>query len=552
MKLLKIGRAASNDIILNSELVSSLHAELILLDSGDILLEDKNSRNGTFVMNKPIKPATSVPIRRGDAIRFADVELQWSQVPMPDDNSQYKAIFGVGSNFRNQVLLNGATVSRFHATLKIGRDGKAYIVDHSKNGTTVNGMKIQSDSLLRIKRSDSIVCGGVPVDLKPYIKASHTPKILAAVAVAVIIVGLVLVGKKMFVPSIKPAELTPATVYVHGYFYVTAKFDNDPFQNKKFTAIFQQNGITWPKEFIFGTPSGSEGHYKWDNFGVDASKISPIGYSGTAFFISRDGKMATNRHIAVPWEYLDSFFGQGAEGAIKEQMELFKANQLPISQLVSISDIQALSSNSNNLLSKLILALYMSGTCSLTELQSYINEFKSSTITVTGHHAFIAVGYSGRNYNSTSELSRCTVLKESGDQKIDVAIMQLNDHKTPDDIKYIFDLNNARTDVASLKPQGEDLYTMGFPAGLEIGLDNNDGGLKATVHKINISKEPGEFSFQFQGEELSGASGSPIVDAKGRLVGVLWGGLSVGNSFGEACEVKYLKRLYDDVTNGHK
>ena len=138
-------------------------------------------------------------------------------------------------------------------------------------------------------------------------------------------------------------------------------------------------------------------------------------------------------------------------------------------------------------------------------------------------------------------------MKESDDPKIDVAIMQLNDHKTPDEIKMIYDIENARTDVSTLKPQQEDLFTIGYPAGLTMGLDNQDGGLKATVHKISISKEPGDYSFQFQGEELGGASGSPIIDKKGRLVGVLWGGFKLGSSFGEACEVKYLKKLYDDA-----
>lgn len=543
MKLLKIGRSASNNIILNSNMVSSIHAELTILDNGDIILEDKNSHNGTFVMNKPIQPGMSVPIRRGDAVRFADVELQWSQVPIPEDNSQFKAIYGIGTNFRNEIQLNGATVSRFHATLKIGRNGKSYIIDHSKNGTTINGIKIKSDTPVQIKHKDSIVCGGVPVDIKPYIKASHAPKILSAVAAAMIIVCLVFAGKKMFRPDVNPIELTPATVYVHGAFYIVASFDDDPFQNPKFTAIFKQLGVTWPKEYIFGTPAQSGDQYVWQ-FGLSESKIDAIHYSGTAFFINRDGMMATNRHIAVPWEYVNSFFGQDAESAIKEKMEEFRTSQIPVSQIITISDLAALSGTE---LGRIICLLYQNGYCTLDEIRSYINTFKSSKITISGRHQYVRIGYPGRNYNSEDELPRCTVVKESDDPKIDVAIMQLNDHKTPDEIKMIYDIENARTDVSTLKPQQEDLFTIGYPAGLTIGLDNQDGGLKATVHKISISKEPGDYSFQFQGEELGGASGSPIIDKKGRLVGVLWGGFKLGSSFGEACEVKYLKKLYDDA-----
>ena len=80
MRLLKVGRDSNCDIVLHSDKASALHAEITILNNGDILLEDKNSYNGTFVMNRPIKPGTQVSIKRGDAIRFGDVELIWNQM----------------------------------------------------------------------------------------------------------------------------------------------------------------------------------------------------------------------------------------------------------------------------------------------------------------------------------------------------------------------------------------------------------------------------------------------------------------------------------------
>ena len=190
MRLLKIGRDASCDIVMHSDRVSSLHAELTLLNSGDIMLEDKGSRNGTFIMNQQIKPNKPVNVRRGDAIRFADVELQWSQVPMPEDNSAYQGLYGIGSHFNNDFQISGSTVSRYHATIKHGRDGKMYIFDHSKNGTTVDGTKIQSNTPYRIKKSSAVVCGGVPVDLSRLPWPSETWKYVLGIAASV----LVLVG----------------------------------------------------------------------------------------------------------------------------------------------------------------------------------------------------------------------------------------------------------------------------------------------------------------------------------------------------------------------
>ena len=187
MRLLKIGRDASCVIVLHSDLVSALHAEIVLMDSGDIMLEDKGSRNGTYIMNQRIQPGKSVNVRRGDAIRFADVELQWSQVPMPEDNSAYKGIYGIGSNFNNYIQISGSTVSRYHATVKHGRDGKMYIVDHSKNGTTVDGMKISPNTPYRIKKKSAVVCGGVPADLSRLPWPSTAWKTILGIAAAILV-----------------------------------------------------------------------------------------------------------------------------------------------------------------------------------------------------------------------------------------------------------------------------------------------------------------------------------------------------------------------------
>ena len=47
MKLITIGSSQNATIRLDSSFVSSLHAEIILIDNGDIILTDRNSRNGT-------------------------------------------------------------------------------------------------------------------------------------------------------------------------------------------------------------------------------------------------------------------------------------------------------------------------------------------------------------------------------------------------------------------------------------------------------------------------------------------------------------------------
>ena len=54
MQTLIIGRHASNQIILNDNFVSRQHAQLIILDNGQVRIKDLYSINGTFVKGNRI------------------------------------------------------------------------------------------------------------------------------------------------------------------------------------------------------------------------------------------------------------------------------------------------------------------------------------------------------------------------------------------------------------------------------------------------------------------------------------------------------------------
>jgi len=540
MRLLKIGRDASCDIVLQSDKVSSLHAEMTVLNNGDILLEDKNSRNGTFLMNKPIKPGTSVSVRRGDAIRFADVELMWNQIPMAEDNSNYKALFGIGTNFRNEIQISGNTASRFHATLKISKDGKPYIQDHSKNGTTVNGTRIAFGQNVRIKRSDAIVCGGIPVDVKRFIPQNIWPKAIVGIGVAALMAGLIvlvagLVDRK---PTIKALE--SATTCVIGNYYVVATLEDDPFKE-----VFKDAG--WPQEWVFGMlPNDKKAKPVLKDFN---DQVIPFSYTGTAFFISSDGYLGTNRHIALPWKYINAH-GVNNEEIIKQFMAEYRNAYIPINELKTYAQLEELKNASG--LGKILHDYLMSSNEGefnrrFDEINGWIARFKSSKLNLSGKMVGIDVALKGSNITYTRELLPCHVVAESGDENKDVALIRLNNKQTPDKIvkNGYFDINRARLNEKTLIPQQEDLITLGYPYELLLGMDFENKALKPTIHKISVSKEPNDNGFQFQGEELGGASGSPIVDNEHRLVGVLYGGYSVGATFGLACNIKHLKELYD-------
>jgi hypothetical protein len=65
-------------------------------------------------------------------------------------------LIGRGDDCQIRLYDNTQKVSRNHATLKILENGKMFIVDHSSNGTFVNGVKITPNVDYPIKRGDNI------------------------------------------------------------------------------------------------------------------------------------------------------------------------------------------------------------------------------------------------------------------------------------------------------------------------------------------------------------------------------------------------------------
>lgn len=516
MRLLKIGRDPSCDIVLHSDKASALHAELTILNNGDILLEDKNSRNGTFIMNRPIKPGTQVSVKRGDAIRFGDVELIWNQVPLPEDLSNYKAVYGIGTSMRNDIQISGNTASRYHATLKIDKKGKAYLQDHSKNGSTVNGERLNPGQTRQVKKKDSIVCGGVPVNLSQFIPSKKWPTIIGVAAAIAVVVACGWCAWK-YIPwntTINPATtqaMENASACVYGGYYYEINVKDDPFKN-----VIEG----WPDKWYVGKGPDGKMHVSTSTDG-----LTPIGYMGTAFFISKEGEMGTNRHVAVPWEYRTP----EEEEIIRQQMEIAR---------------QATGGN----LYKLLVANVLAGNLSADDANAWLARYQNSPLEIEGKHAFFGVGLTGTKINNQIDLQQAQVIAESEDPKKDVALIRLNSRKTPDYIIRmggIYDIDQARVDERTLKPQDEELTIVGYPLGEIVSNQTFDGQeLRPTIHKASLSKTPDDNQMQIQAVGIGGQSGSPVIDKTHRLVGVLCSGFQ-GTEVTYCCNIKHLVELYN-------
>ncbi|MDX1986593.1 MAG: FHA domain-containing protein [Candidatus Obscuribacter sp.] len=156
-----LGRDPSKDVVFGAEDVSRNHAKLKVTADG-VKIEDLNSKNGTFVNGERI--TGEALLKPGDKVRLGqNTEFEFKQtVPA---NLEYK---GKPLSLTKQELTLGrapdsdltfvdGTVSREHA--KIRKNGDTYSISdlNSRNGTFVNGRRINSETPL--KEGDRIRLG---------------------------------------------------------------------------------------------------------------------------------------------------------------------------------------------------------------------------------------------------------------------------------------------------------------------------------------------------------------------------------------------------------
>lgn len=497
MKLIVIGSNSNSHIRLNSQFVSGYHAELLLLDNGEILLTDKGSKNGTYINDQRLQPNKDIPIKRGDSVRFADQVLDWRNVPalpMPDF-SKIKEMRGIGTNFRNKHQLQGERVSRFHATLTKKSDKNWYIQDHSKNGTTVNGKAIPSNQDIKLKKGDKILCAGVPVpnpcgEGKPI----NYRKIITVLSII-----LLLCGGSYGIYSLKgcqgrgPIPITPkpmsdseiyskyknSTVLLIGYYYYKVSAGN-----------LDLSKLDLPTEVVI-----SNGKLK----AVNGQRNNMNLYTGTGFYISEDGKIVTNLHIVRPWLFDKEL------SLISDQYKMFMAS--------AASENPAL------------------------------NAF-TAQIKVEGVLAYIGMIPNGA-YFSDENLKQCRELIAHNNTDKDVAILQLETKKLPDLNCSIVDINQAVVNDSDIQV-GSHIYTMGFPFGLTLQDLKSPNGIQLLGHGGSITQECTNYSFGFDAASYGGASGSPIFNDKGQLIGVLNSGISKSQGFNYAIKASHVIDLLNN------
>jgi ABC-type multidrug transport system ATPase subunit len=165
-RLIKIGRAKDNDIVVEHPKVSKRHAEIKIFNDR-VIIEDLNSSNGTYVNGMKVSSSVITP---KDVITLSksyklDLSIIFSkgEIKKTPIQSINKNVLTIGRSTDNDIVIDNIKVSRRHAKLeKVGDDW--FIEDlGSSNKTYVNSKVIKR---VKLNPTDTITIGGIPLTLE--------------------------------------------------------------------------------------------------------------------------------------------------------------------------------------------------------------------------------------------------------------------------------------------------------------------------------------------------------------------------------------------------
>jgi hypothetical protein len=373
-------------------------------------------------------------------------------------------------------------VSGSHAQLIEKENGDIVIVDSgSTNGTYVNGQKT---SMHILKPGDTVMLANKHpfdwINVFPRQEASKNNAAAKTNKTKILLMAAAVMAAlaAVFLFVQKPWEAQrPALVSAE-----------KPLSPEEIYARYKKSVVLISGAYYYEASANGKtlGYYSLDDEG-EVVRINPdddaIFYTGTGFIVSSDGKIVTNKHIAAPWEYHDDV---------------------------------------------------------ITEIKKSAQKRTSGEVRVEGKLAFIGCFLNDTYVSGVGDLIPCIPVKTGAAKDLDVAVLQTNSKTTPPGTETIIDLNQAViTDDGIVA--GASIFTIGFPAGLGLGL--TDQGIQANNQDGKITQMRGDIEFGHNIAIIGGASGSPVFNEYGRLIGIINAGYKYGQGYNLAVKAKYAVEL---------
>jgi len=500
MILITIGRNKDNRYVIEDfqKRISGYHAEIKVCDDNSISLID-HSLNGVTINGKKVDKEVEIQINRGADIIFGGfAKLDWNRIPLLPTIIPGTKMYSIGTHLTNRIMINDTSnmVSRYHATLKIDPKGKMTLNDHSSNGTFVNGSRISPNQDIPVKRKDKIMfANSQPFDWTKIPNTKSNSWYIFSPIAAILIVGLIFAFNHYYVhplPKVEPigpiVPVPPKPIPNPIPKPPSKQLVQDPTHGSimQETEIYSKYGkavvcVLHQYSIKVRFVNGEEGEIT-------------SGCTGTAFFIDNNGTLLTNRHITRPWEFLD-------QGIINKLKELTISHK---------SDIEQFSGNTN----------------------------------------YIGFALKDVDINRDADFTECSILSQKTEDKtIDVGLLRTKNRQLPSIGINPIHISNAMINSKEVIPGGK-VYVMGYPLGIDLFKATSSGTtntiqVKLTCQSGTINQAPDGYKFGLNAQMTHGASGSPVFNDRGQLIGVFNSGINITQGLNFAILAKHAKELYD-------
>lgn len=276
-------------------------------------------------------------------------------------------------------------------------------------------------------------------------------------------------------------------------------------------------------------------------------KRKVLSWTGTGFLISKDGLLATNKHVALPET------PEGLSNELKRAMHGVKDHyQEAVDQLNN--ELQVLG-GIGALKNPELKAVYVNKLEALQYAQQQVRIFdnllQNGDFTIRKKLNLYAA-FTGTDVENVKNMIPLrsepkAVGNPSGIDEIDLAITQISKKSDIPSDAFIFTVPEVDIMDGDIE-DGYDVTVIGFNAGLDLqSLDYQDG-IAPQAQPGKISSRSKKYLIEYSASIIGGSSGSPVVNNKGELVAINNSGVN-GASMGRGVRTKYLKELLDKVTN---
>jgi pSer/pThr/pTyr-binding forkhead associated (FHA) protein/S1-C subfamily serine protease len=484
MRVLKIGRSSANDIVVKDATVSSQHAVLTISDTGEVRIKDLNSKNGTFVNGQRILGETLITAK--DVIKVGGNAVDWQKhlnAPKPV--------------VRQFPVVDGSAIKQRKT---IGRNaGNDIVVAYSD----VSGSHAQ---LLEKTNGDIAIADSGSTN------------------------GTYVNGRKISMQILNPGDIVMlANKYPLDWSSIFPKADKEQYQPA--SPVPAKTNTT--KTLLI------------------AAAVIVVVTAGFLF-------------VKKPWEaQRPTLFAAESPLSPEQIYARYKKSVVLIFGAYYFETERAYYSVDNN--GKIVRinseddAIFYTGTGFIVSNDGKIVTNKhvaapweydddiiaaikrvSGAAKVTGRLAFIGCFLNDTYVSGMEDLIRCTPLKTGSTNEIDVAVLQTNSKTLPPGTETIVDLNRAVITDDGLVA-GTSVFTIGFPAGFGLGMTAQ--GIQANNQDGKITQNRGDFQFGHNIPSEHGASGSPVFNEYGKLVGILNAGYEAKQGFNMAIKAKYAVEL---------